>query len=79
MISTILTNLAAFAMSMPTNMVILIVICLIMKVVGKTVTDCIKLIFGYLCVGLLLGIFGITMPDFLTIGTWLANLLKSIW
>ena len=79
MISTILNNLIAFALSMPTNMIILIVICLIMKVLGKTITDCIKIILGYLFIGLLLGLFGITMPNFMTIGTWLANILKSLW
>ena len=79
MISTIVNNLAAFAMSMPTNMIILIVICLILKVIGKSVIDCIKVILGYLLIGLLLGIFGITMPDFLTIGTWFVNLVKSLW
>ena len=79
MISTILNNLIAFGLSMPTNMIILIVICLIMKLLGKTIADCIKIIFGYLFIGLLLGIFGITMPNFMTIGTWLANILKSLW
>ncbi len=79
MISTILNNLIAFGLSMPTNMIILIVICLIMKLLGKTIGDCIKIIFGYLFIGLLLGIFGITMPNFMTIGTWFANILKSLW
>ena len=79
MISTIVTNLAAFAMSMPTNMIILIIICLIMKVLGKTAIDCVKLILGYLLIGLLLAMVGITMPDFLTISTWFVNLVKSLW
>ena len=79
MVSTLLNNLIAFAVSMPTNMVILIIICLIMKVCGKSIMDCVKLILGYLLVGLLLGIFGITMPSFLEIGNWIINTVKSLW
>lgn len=79
MVSTLLNNLVAFAMSMPTNMIILIIICLIMKVAGRTITDCIKLIVGYLLIGLLLGIFGVTMPNFLQIGNWIVNVAKSLW
>jgi hypothetical protein len=80
MISTILANLWAFALSMPTNMIILLIICIIMKVVFKyKVKDCLFVIIGYLAIGLLLALFGITMPSFLTIGRWLGNLIKSIF
>lgn len=80
MISTILNNLYAFALSMPTNMIILFIICLIMKVVFKrTIGDCIKVIIGYLLIGVLLSLFGITMPSFLTIGTWIVNTIKTIF
>lgn len=79
MVSTILNNLIAFAVSMPTNMIILVIICLIMKVMGKSIMECVKVIIGYLLIGLLLGIFGITMPSFLQIGQWFAGVLKSLW
>lgn len=79
MVSTILNNLIAFGMSMPTNLIILIVICLIMKVAGKTISDCIKVIIGYLLIGLLLSFFGITMPSFLQIGRWIVSVAKSLW
>jgi len=79
MISTILSNLVAFAMSMPTNIIILIIVCLIMKVLGKSVMQCVKVIVGYLLIGLLLGIFGITMPSFLAIGQWIVDVAKSLW
>jgi hypothetical protein len=79
MISTILSNLVAFAMSMPTNIIILIIVCLIMKVLGKSVMQCVKVIAGYLLIGLLLGIFGITMPSFLAIGQWIVDVAKSLW
>lgn len=79
MVSTILNNLIAFGMSMPTNLIILIIICLIMKVAGKTISDCIKVIIGYLLIGLLLSFFGITMPSFLQIGRWIVSVAKSLW
>ena len=79
MISTIINNLIAFALSMPTNMIILLVICLILKVLGFSIKSCVKVIFSYLLIGFLLGLFGFTMPSFLTIGTWIVNLCKSLW
>ena len=51
-----------------------------MKVVFKKKTkDCIYFVLGYLAIGLLLGIFGITMPSFLQIGRWIANGVKTVW
>ncbi len=79
-VSTLLNNLLAFAISMPTNMVILVIICLIMKVaLKKKVIDCVRIVIGYLLIGLLLGIFGITMPSFLAIGQWIVNVCKNLW
>ena len=80
MVSTVLNNLLAFAASMPTNMVILVLICLILHFLfGYSIKSCIKVIIGYLLIGLLLGLFGITMPSFLAIGQYIAGMLKSLW
>lgn len=79
MVSTILANLIAFAKSMPTNMIIIVIICVIMKVCGKKVSDCVRFVLIYLLIGLLLGIIGIAMPDFMTIGRWIVGILKSLW
>ena len=80
MVSTILNNLIAFAVSMPTNMVILVIICLIMKFLfKKSIKDCIRVVIGYILIGFLLGLFGITMPSFLAIGQWIVNTAKSLW
>lgn len=79
-LSALVSNLIAFAVSMPTNMVILFIICLIMKCLfKKTIRDCLRVVFGYLLIGLLLGIFGITMPSFLAIGQWCVNTFKTLW
>lgn len=84
MVSTILNNLYAFALSMPTNMIIMLVIALIMKVLLKrSIGDCVRVLIGYLLIGFLLGIFGINMPNLMTVGKWIAEHAKaffgSIW
>lgn len=80
MLSTIGANMVAFGKSMPTNMVILVIILLIMKLAFKKKTSaCIKVVLAYLLIGVLLGIFGIHMPDFLTIGRVVADFFKSIF
>lgn len=78
--STIVANMIAFGKSMPTNMLILVIICLIMKVAFKKSTkDCIRVIIGYLLIGVLLGICGFSMPDFVTIGRWIKDFFTSLW
>ncbi len=80
MISTIVDNLYAFALSMPTNMIIMLVIALIMKVLLKrSIGDCVRVIIGYLLIGFLLGIFGINMPNLMTVGRWIADTFKGVF
>lgn len=79
-VSKIINNLIAFGLSMPTNVVILILICIIMKCLFKASTkDCINLIIAYLVIGLILGMCGITMPSFLALGQWAAGVIKALW
>ena len=84
MISALLKNLWAFALSIPTNMIILVIICLIMLVLfKKSIKDCVRVIVGYLLIGLLLGMFGITMPSFIVVVDWIkvngAELFGKLW
>lgn len=68
MLQTILANMLAFWKSMPTNAIIIVIICLIMKLgFKKSIKDCLKLAAVYMLVGVLLGMVGICMPDFLSI------------
>lgn len=77
MVQTIIANMIAFGKSMPTNMLVLVIICLIMKLgMKKSWKDCVKVIAVYLLIGVLLGMVGICMPDFLTIFRWVKN---AIW
>jgi len=80
MIQTLLQNLWQFALSMPTNLIILALICMVMMCSKKfKFKDCVKVIVAYLAIGLLLGIFGITMPSFISVGKWIVNLIKTIF
>ena len=77
MVQTIIANMIAFGKSMPTNMLVLVIICLILKFgMKKSWKDCGKIIAVYLLIGVLLGMVGICMPDFLTIFQWIKN---AIW
>lgn len=77
MVQTIIANMIDFAKSMPTNMLVLVIICLIMKLgMRKSIKDCLKVITVYLLIGVLLGMVGICMPDFLTIFQWIKD---AIW
>lgn len=80
MIRNLLENMKNLALSMPTNMVILAVICLVLKLFFRyTWTDCIKVIIGYLLLCVLLGFFGFTMPSFITIFYWCKAIFMQIW
>lgn len=80
MISALLQNLWDFALSIPTNLIILAIICLIMVVCFKAkIQDCVRVIVGYLLIGLLLGMFGITMPSFIKVIDWVKVKVISLW
>lgn len=80
MLSKLLDNLYAFAMSIPTNLVILLVVCLILIfVVKKPIGFCVRIVLGYLLIGFLLGCFGINMPSFITCWNWIVDKVTALW
>ena len=80
MLSNIVNNMYQLLLSMPVNIAILVVICILLKIFAKyTFKDCIKVIIGYLLVCVLLGFFGITMPSFITVFNWLKELAIKVW
>lgn len=78
MVEQLLDRLIAFGLSIPTNLVILLIVCIIMKAMGKKWSDCVRVIIIYLFAGLLLSMFGITMPNFIEIGTWIGGLFGQV-
>lgn len=80
MLSNIVNNMYQLLLSMPVNIAILVVICILLKIFAKyTLKDCIKVIIGYLLVCVLLGFFGITMPSFITVFKWIKEIAIKIW
>lgn len=77
MLQTILANMIEFGKSMPTNLVILTLVCIVMKfAMKKSWKDCAKVVIVYLVIGVLLGMFGLCMPDFVTIFNWIK---AAVW
>lgn len=76
MVQTLIANMIEFGKSMPTNLLVIVIICLIMKFgLRKSTKDCIKIVLVYLLAGVLLGMVGICMPDFITIFNWIKGLI----
>lgn len=84
MVSSFLDKLYNLALSMPTNIVILVVICLLLVLFAKyTLKDCLKVVIGYLLICFILSMFGITMPTFVQIFNWIKavciKIYEAIW
>lgn len=80
MIRSLGANMYALMLSMPTNMAILLIIyALLMIFAHYSLMDCVKVVFSYLLLCVLLGLFGITMPSFLTIFAYIKAIFMKLW
>lgn len=80
MLSTVLENLKNYALAIPTNLVIIGVVCLFMVIVlKKSVGTCLRLVAGYFIIAFLLGLFGLNMPSIVTCWNWLVDKLTTLW
>lgn len=84
MLSNFLQNMTDLVLSIPTNLVILLIICLLLKFfLNWSLKDCIKVIVGYALIMVILSFFGITMPSFITIfnyiKAWIIKIVNKIW
>lgn len=80
MLSGFLQNMTNLALSMPTNLVILFIICLILKIFARySWMDCVKVIIGYMLLCVIFSLFGLTMPSFITIFNWIKAIVLKIW
>jgi len=80
MISKVLDNLYNYVVSIPTNMVILLLVCLFMVLVlKKSIGTCIRLVIGYFIIAFLLGLFGINMPSIVACWNWIVDKVTWLW
>lgn len=75
----ILQNLYNWVMAVPTNLIIIVVIALALKILGKSLKAVIELIVCYFLICFILGFFGITLPPLQDIVVWVINWIKFLW
>lgn len=76
---SILQNLYNWVMAVPTNLIIIVVIALALKILGKSLKAVIELIVCYFLICFILGLFGITLPPLQDIVVWFMNWVKFLW
>lgn len=80
MISGLLDKMYNLLLSMPINLAILVVICVLFMIFAKyTIKDCLKIIIGYMLIVILLSFFGITLPSFITVFNWIKEIAVKVW
>lgn len=75
----ILQNLYNWVMAVPTNLIIIVVIALALKILGKSLKAVIELIVCYFLICFILGLFDITLPPLQDIVVWVINWIKFLW
>ena len=78
MLGTLIQNMYQWVGAVPTNLVIVLVVALVLKLLGQSLKSVIELVICYFLVCFILGMFGITLPPIQDIVLWVANWLKFL-
>lgn len=78
MITSFLNNLIAFIASVPINLIIIGVVCLILKMMGRPFSTIVRAFTGYFLLCFLFSLFGLTMPSIPAIFNWCKDVLFMI-
>ena len=65
--------------AVPTNLIIVLVVALVLKLLGQSLKSVVELVICYFLVCFILGMFGIILPPIQDIVVWVANWLKFLW
>lgn len=79
MLNVLFQNMYQWVGAVPTNLVIVLVVALVLKLLGQSLKSVIELVICYFLVCFILGMFGITLPPIQDIVLWVANWLKFLW
>ena len=79
MITSTLENLWAFVLSVPINLVIIGIICLILKIMGRTLGTLIRTFVGYFLICFLFSLFGLTLPSIPALANWALEICKNLF
>ena len=75
-----LSRMMAFMLSVPINLIIIGVICLLLKFIGKlTVKDILKAFVGYFLICFIFALFGLTLPSIPAIANYIKELVIAFW
>ena len=78
MITDFASNMWAFIASVPINLIIIGIVCLILKIVGKSIKTIIRVIAGYFVICFVLAILGLSLPSIPALIIWIKNVAVSI-
>ena len=78
MINDFLSNMTEFILSMPINLIIIGVVCIIMRITGSTISSLIRLFIGYFCICFILATFGLSLPSIPAVIKWCIELFNQI-
>ena len=75
---SIASNIINFAVSLPTVVLALLIIAIILKLIGVTVRGIVKAIITSFIISIVLGAFGVTLPTFSEIFSFIASIFNKI-
>lgn len=78
MLTTVASNLLDFILSVPINLVIIGIVCLILKICGKTVKTIIRVIIGYFAICLVLSLLGFSPFSIPAVIVWVKNVTVEL-
>lgn len=78
MITQLVNNLVAFILSVPINLVIIGVVCLVLKIIGKSFKTIIRVFAGYFLICFALSILGLSLPSIPALILWLKEVFISL-
>ena len=72
-------NLLAFIASVPINLVIILVICIVLKLFGVRIIDLIKIVIAYFVICFILSLLGLSLPSIPALLKWIKDVVVQIY
>lgn len=72
-------NLLAFIASVPINLIIILVICIVLKLFGVRIIDLIKIVIAYFVICLILSLLGLSLPSIPALLKWIKDVVVQIY
>lgn len=72
-------NLLAFIASVPINLVIILVICIVLKLFGVRIIDLIKIVIAYFVICFILSLLGLSLPSIPALLKWIKDVIVQIY